>query len=74
MRFESWEPLYLEILDDFGFSRDRDEEAARLLSNFLKSNGGYEKILFAASELIQCRSVVVCGNAPTLRAELQELL
>ena len=31
MRFADWEPHYTAILDYFGFERDADEAAARLL-------------------------------------------
>jgi uncharacterized Rossmann fold enzyme len=31
MRFEEWEPYYIQILDYFGFSRAEDERAAHLL-------------------------------------------
>lgn len=74
MRFEDWEPLYQEILDDFGFSRERDEEAARLLFDLLKSGPDSSEILATASKLVQCQYAVVCGNAPALNAELEELL
>ena len=30
MDFDTWEPMYREILEYFGFSRDQDEEAAYL--------------------------------------------
>jgi len=74
MRFETWEPLYLEILDDFGFSRERDEEAGRLLFDLLKSGRNPSKILAMASKLVCCQFVVICGNAPTLAGELEEIL
>jgi 2-amino-4-hydroxy-6-hydroxymethyldihydropteridine diphosphokinase len=74
MRFEDWEPLYQEILDDFGFSRERDEEAARLLFDLMKSGPNSSEILAMASKLVHCQYVVVCGNAPTLKAELEEFL
>ena len=70
MRFETWEPLYLEILDDFGFSRERDEEAGRLLFDLLKSGQNFATILAMASKLVRCQFVVVCGNAPTLADEM----
>ena len=31
MEFGLWEKYYTEILDDFGFSRENDEESAKLL-------------------------------------------
>ncbi|VVB65178.1 6-hydroxymethyl-7,8-dihydropterin pyrophosphokinase [uncultured archaeon] len=74
MRFEAWEPLYLEILDVFGFSRERDEDAGILLFDLLKSGRNSVKILAMASELVRCRFAVICGNAPTLAGELEEIL
>ena len=70
MRLESWEPLYLAILEDFGFSRRRDEEAAELLRELLQ---GRENSLLAAEALLSGRRAVVCGNAPSLSRELEEL-
>lgn len=74
MRFDAWEPLYIEILDDFGFSRERDEEAGRLLFDLLKSGRNSSEVLSWASLLVRCRAVVVCGNAATLAGELEETL
>ena len=74
MRFDAWEPLYLEILDDFGFSRERDEEAGRLLFDLLKSCLNSSAVLALASKLVRCKFVVVCGNAPALKDELEEFL
>lgn len=71
MRFEDWEPLYLSILDDLGFSREADEEAAALLQSLLL---GQEDILDRIDERVRGRNVVVCGNAPSLEEELEGLL
>lgn len=70
MQFADWEPLYLAILDDFGFSRSGDEVAAKLLQDLLRSR---EDCLPAAKERICGHDVVVCGNAPTLLFELDDL-
>lgn len=70
MDFDVWEPVYLEILEDFGFSRGRDEEAAQLLSRLLCSAGDF---LVAAAARVRGRAVVVCGNAPSLDDELGSL-
>ena len=67
--FEAWEPLYQEILDDFGFSRERDEEAGGILFDILKSVPNSSEILAMASEHVGCQFVVICGNAPTLADE-----
>jgi 2-amino-4-hydroxy-6-hydroxymethyldihydropteridine diphosphokinase len=70
MQFADWEPLYLAILVDFGFSRFRDEEAAKLLQDLLC---GREQSMPAAKERICGHDVVVCGNAPTLGPEVDGL-
>lgn len=70
MRFELWEPIYQRILDDFGFSRRLDEEAAVLLSGMLREP---EQSLKDASSLVSGRTVIVCGNGPSLSYGLNEL-
>jgi uncharacterized Rossmann fold enzyme len=74
MRFDTWEPLYLEILHDFGFSRDSDEEASRLLSDLLRSVRNSSKLLSKALKLVRGQSVVVCGNAHSLADELEDAI
>jgi uncharacterized Rossmann fold enzyme len=39
MEFGLWEKYYTEILDDFGFSREKDEESAHLLDEILSTEG-----------------------------------
>lgn len=68
MHFMQWEPLYKEILDDFGFSRKHDEEAALFLSGLLENR--QDDALAQVESLIRGRRAVVCGNAPSLAAEL----
>jgi len=70
MQFETWEPIYQSILQDFGFSPDKDEEAAKLLAEILHNR---EPMLQAAKAIIIGQRTVVCGNAPTLDKELKEL-
>ncbi len=72
MRFENWEPIYLEILRDFGFSKERDEEAGRLLSYLLGTRR--ENSLDEAYHRVCNYAVAVCGNAPNLAADLEEFL
>jgi uncharacterized Rossmann fold enzyme len=72
MRFEAWEPIYLEILQDFGFSRERDEEAGRLLLVLL---GNRQKDCLAEASSEVCGSaVVICGNAHNLASDLDGFL
>jgi len=68
MIFRDWEPLYLEILDYFSFSREEDEEAARLLASLVMTDS-----LPALEGLIRGRTVTVCGNAPCLKAQLDQV-
>jgi 2-amino-4-hydroxy-6-hydroxymethyldihydropteridine diphosphokinase len=70
MQFATWEPIYCSILDDFGFTLSRDEEAAELLRCLLK-----DRItpILAAKEMLAGRSVVVCGNAPCLALDLEQM-
>ncbi|MDI6903137.1 MAG: DUF115 domain-containing protein [Methanocellales archaeon] len=70
MNFEEWEPIYQEILDDFGFDRSKDEEAARLLSKLI---GNRSLNVQRLSELIYRRHVIICGNAPLLEEELRSI-
>ena len=73
MRFEDWEPIYEAILKDSGFSREEDEEAARLLQSLLLDREGDLSVEDIESK-IRGRDVLVCGNGPSLRRELEEVL
>ena len=69
--FAAWEPIYEQILEDFGFDRTGDEEAAHFLSQKLT-----EKNTASLSELkdtVSGKPVLVCGNAPGLRNELLKI-
>ena len=70
MRFDSWEPIYHQILDDFGFSRWRDEEAAELLSGLLRES---KCCLEDAFRLVCNHTVIICGNGPSLAHGLAAL-
>jgi uncharacterized Rossmann fold enzyme len=65
MQFSEWEPCYREILEYFGFDRDKDEEAARLLASLLFGDN-----LLSLASLTDGNVVTVCGNAPCLKDEL----
>jgi len=67
MQFATWEPIYQSILQDFGFSPGRDEEAAMLLAKLLRDR---EPLLRTAEAIVAGQRVVVCGNAPILETEL----
>ncbi|MEN6444105.1 MAG: 6-hydroxymethylpterin diphosphokinase MptE-like protein [Methanoregula sp.] len=65
MNFEWWEPHYREILEYFGFSREDDETAARLLATLVTRDD-----LSLLESLTRGSDVTVCGNAPCLKKEL----
>jgi uncharacterized Rossmann fold enzyme len=73
MRFEEWEPIYEEILEEFGFSREVDEGAARLLQSLLLGREG-ELSVEDLDSMIRGREVLVCGNGPSLSRELENIL
>lgn len=63
--FETWEPYYQEILDYFSYDREKDEDAARLLSSLLSRDD-----VTLLKETCREKTVTVCGNAPCLADEL----
>jgi len=70
MEFSEWEPLYMQILADFGFDRSEDERSARILSEMLREKRGTLQDLH---DIISGRDVAVCGNAPSLAAEIESI-
>ncbi|AEA46100.1 6-hydroxymethylpterin diphosphokinase MptE-like protein [Archaeoglobus veneficus] len=60
MKLEDWFNFYSQILSDFGFSAEKDEEAARLMHSL-----GREKLLDSSvlREKIEGKSVAVIGYA-----------
>jgi len=71
MEFSEWEPLYTEILVDFGFDRSEDERSARILADLLRGRAGTPADLRA---IISGRDVAVCGNAPSLASEIDLIM
>ena len=65
MKYPDWEPHYREILEYFGFDRQGDEEAARLLSSLLDRDN-----LLSLASITEGNAVTVCGNAPCLKNDL----
>ena len=68
MRFADWEPHYTAILEYFGFEREADEAAARLLGDLADRDD-----VGLLEALIRGRAVTVCGNAPCLLEELDRI-
>ncbi|WP_255196253.1 6-hydroxymethylpterin diphosphokinase MptE-like protein [Halorarius litoreus] len=64
MRFETWEPVYRRILDDFGFER-ADDEASRDLLASVTEPFDHTKLAF-----LNGATVAICGAGPNLAEEL----
>jgi uncharacterized Rossmann fold enzyme len=73
MRYRDWEPLYAAILQDFGFDRAKDEEAARIAAELLAAKRWWaaEPVKEAIETLIRGRRAFICGNAPCLARDLK---
>lgn len=70
MDFKEWEPIYEEILRDFGWQRAKDEESARLLAGLLQGKMLDPEIL---ERTIKGKRVLVCGKAKTLADDLEKI-
>ncbi len=70
MEFKDWAPIYEEILRDFGWSKEKDEEAAKLLSRLLAGKSSNVSIL---RKKIEGKDVLVCGNALTLSSDIDRI-
>src|SRR2546426_10195966 len=69
MAFETWQPFYEQILNDFGFSREKDEAVAAELDKLLGGNRVPDSIL---RKIIRGKEVTVAGNGPNLEDEIGE--
>src|SRR2546427_3046164 len=67
MDFETWQPFYEQILNDFGFSREKDEAVAAELDKLLGGNRVPDSIL---RKIIRGKEVTVAGNGPNLQDEI----
>jgi len=67
MEFEEWEPYYLQIVEEFGYSREEDERVAAILDKLLSGQTLEPRHM---ERMIAGREVTVAGNAPSLPNEL----
>lgn len=72
MRFDDWEPVYKLILEDMGFDRAKDEQAALLLSGLLADKKDIAEIKDLQKK-IKGKDVLVCGKAGTLAKEIKSI-
>lgn len=67
MDYATWEPFYLQILKDFGFSREADEAVARELDRLL---GGRRLDADALRRTLHGQRVTVAGNGPSVARDI----
>ncbi len=73
MKYSDWAPIYEEILNDFGFERKKDDEAARVALEILtRKRGGEKNVKQEVEKRIKGKRVVICGNAPCLERDIRE--
>lgn len=72
MEFGLWEKYYIEILDDFGFSREGDEESAKLLDEILSTEGCLT--LNDLGEIVRFSDkYIVFGAGPSIKEHISML-
>ena len=69
MRFSEWEPTYLAIIEDLGFSREEDEATVRVLKAVTVNSDLIDDD--EAATFFGSRSTVI-GNSPGLERDLSE--
>ena len=69
MEWRQWKPIYEKILKDFGFNRQKDEEAAKLAAEIAKSNVTPKKL----EGIIHGKVVSICGAGKNLEEEMGKI-
>jgi uncharacterized Rossmann fold enzyme len=62
MNYETWSPVYEEILGDFGFDREADEQARDRLADLLSRSRPFDLARLDAAD----ETVAIAGAAPSL--------
>ena len=62
MNMKSWEQKYTEILEEFGYSREKDEESAKILDSILTKRFPLKRL----SKKIEKQVIFVIGAGPSL--------
>jgi uncharacterized Rossmann fold enzyme len=69
MEFKKWEPIYEQIIKDFGFDRQMDEKSAELLASLIKKKNTID--MDTLSELFNNKTVHIFGAGPNLKYEVE---
>lgn len=73
MRWEDWQPIYLDIVDKLSLNVSLDQEATRLLTELLKEIDP-EPLLQDLEYRVKGNPIVICGAGPSLETHLQSLI
>jgi uncharacterized Rossmann fold enzyme len=68
MEFKKWEPIYKQIVMDFGFDRDMDEKSAKILLKLIKTKPTVDPKTL--SEIFSNKITYIFGAGPNLRHEV----
>ena len=69
MIISEWEAMYSEILREFSYSKEKDNESAVILNSILRKSSTDKKI----NKLIKGKTVLVIGSGPSLSAAIPKL-
>lgn len=67
MKFIQWFPFYQQIRTEFGYSTEKDQKAAEMLSNMIKDNA---LLVSKLQKKIQGKHVLVIGAGPSLEKNI----
>ncbi len=79
MDYSSWEPYYLEIINDMGYSQAEDQEASLLLNGLISQArkegriGNVEDSLSHLHDVMEGKNAYVFGGGPNLESELKRV-
>jgi len=73
MKYSDWDPIYKEILVDFGFEQKKDDEAAGVASELIACKRELvETVKREVERRIKGKLALICGNAPCLERDIRE--
>ncbi|UXM85351.1 6-hydroxymethylpterin diphosphokinase MptE-like protein [Methanococcus aeolicus] len=70
MNLKEWKPIYNEIMDDFGFSKENDLKSAYLLKDIIKNTGNNIE-LYNLENIIKNKIVYIFGAGPSLKKHIK---
>jgi len=73
MNFEEWEPLYLQIVRDFGYSVEEDRKSAEILADLTAKQRRPVNVDLIMNSLIRGFRFVILGPCPLDGMELGEI-